>query len=60
MKLADIPRGSDLAYERAVNMMREEIAFELETCSLLYGTDPERVLELLAIPSVLADPPEEN
>jgi hypothetical protein len=59
LKLADIPKGSDLAYERAVNMMREQIAFELETCSMLYGTDPQKVLALLAIP-VLADPPDED
>jgi hypothetical protein len=59
MKLADIPKGSDLAYERAVNMMREQIAFELETCTQLYGTDPQKVLELLAIP-IVADPPQES
>jgi hypothetical protein len=57
MKLADIPKGSDLAYDRAVNMMREQIAFELETCTQLYGTDPNKVLALLAIP-IIADPPE--
>ena len=48
MKLADIPKGSELAYARAVIMIREQIAFELETCSLLYGTDPQKVLTLLA------------
>jgi hypothetical protein len=48
VKLADIPKGSPLAYERAVLMMREQIEFELETCSQLYGTDPQKVLELLA------------
>jgi hypothetical protein len=57
MKLADIPKGSDLAYERAVNMIREQILFELDTCTQLYGTDPSKVLALLAIP-IIADPPE--
>jgi len=48
MKLADIPPGSDLAYRRAAKLIAEQIEFELETCRQLYGTDPERVLELLA------------
>jgi hypothetical protein len=48
MKLADIPKGSPLAYERAVNMIREQIKFELETCQILYGTEPHKVLEMLA------------
>jgi hypothetical protein len=48
MRLADIPKGSPLAYERAVNMIREQIEFELETCQLLYGTEPHKVLEMLA------------
>jgi hypothetical protein len=48
LKLANIPKGSPLAYERAVLMIREQIEFELETCTQLYGTDPQKVLELLA------------
>ena len=48
MKLADIPRGSELAYQRAAKLIAEQIEFELETCRRLFGTDPERVLELLA------------
>ena len=56
MKLADIPKGSPLAYERAVNLIREQIEFELDTCEQLFGTDRNTVLEMLAIP-ILADPP---
>ena len=48
MKLSDIPPGSDLAYRRAAKLIAEQIEFELETCRQLYGTDPERVLDLLA------------
>ena len=48
MRLADIPPGSDLAYRRAAKLISEQIEFELETCRQLYGTDPERVLALLA------------
>lgn len=48
MKLADIPRGSELAYQRAAKLIAEQVEFELETCRRLFGTDPERVLELLA------------
>ena len=48
MKLSDIPPGSDLAYRRAAKLIAEQIEFELETCRQLYGTDPDRVLELLA------------
>lgn len=48
MKLADIPKGSDIAYRRAAKMIVEQIDFELETCMRLFGTEPERVLELLA------------
>lgn len=48
MKLADIPPGSELAYSRAAKLIAEQIEFELETCRQLYGTEPEKVLELLA------------
>jgi len=48
MKLSDIPPGSDLAYRRAAKLIAEQIEFELETCRQLYGTEPERVLDLLA------------
>jgi hypothetical protein len=48
MKLADIPPGSDLAYRRAAKLIAEQIDFELETCQRLFGTEPGKVLELLA------------
>jgi hypothetical protein len=48
MKLSDIAPGSDLAYRRAAKLVSEQIEFELETCRQLYGTEPERVLTLLA------------
>ena len=48
MKLADIVPGSDLAYRRAAKLIAEQIDFELETCQRLFGTEPEKVLELLA------------
>lgn len=48
MKLADITPGSDLAYHRAAKLIAEQIEFELETCRRLFGTEPEKVLELLA------------
>lgn len=48
MRLADIPPGSDLAYRRAAKMISEQIEFELEVCRSMYGTEPEKVLELLA------------
>jgi len=48
MKLSDIPLGSDLAYRRAAKLIAEQIEFELETCRQLYGTEPDRVLDLLA------------
>jgi hypothetical protein len=48
MKLSDIPPGSDLAYRRAAKLIAEQIEFELETCRQLYGTEPDRVLDLLA------------
>jgi hypothetical protein len=48
MKLADIPPGSDLAYRRAAKLIAEQVEFELETYRRLFGTEPERVLELLA------------
>lgn len=48
MKLADIPPGSELAYCRAAKLIAEQVEFELETCRRLFGTEPEKVLELLA------------
>jgi hypothetical protein len=48
MKLSDIPPGSDLAYRCAAKLVAKQIDFELETCRRLYGTEPERVLDLLA------------
>ena len=51
-KARDTPKGSDLAYEEAVKIVREQIEFELETCRRLLGTDPQRVLELLAKPQL--------
>lgn len=48
MKLANIPRGSELAYQRAAKLIAVQIEFELETCRRLFGTEPEKVLELLA------------
>ena len=48
MKLADIPPGSDIAYRSAAKMIAEQVEFELETCRRLLGTEPEKVLELLA------------
>ena len=48
MKLADIPRGSELAYRCAAKQVAEQVEFELETCQQLLGTEPEKVLELLA------------
>ena len=48
MKLNDIERGSPTAYRQAVKLIREQIEFELETCEILFGTDPEKVIELLA------------
>lgn len=48
MKLADIPPGSDLAYRCAAKLIAEQIEFELETCRRLLGTNPEKVLDLLA------------
>ena len=55
MKLSDIPPGSDLAYRRAAKLVSEQIEFELETCRQLYGTDPDRVLALLASTSDWTD-----
>jgi hypothetical protein len=49
MKLADIPRGSEIAYRCAAKQIAEQIEFELETCRRLLGTEPAKVLELLAI-----------
>jgi hypothetical protein len=48
MKLADIPPGSDIAYHEAAKVIVEQIEFELETCRQLLGTEPEKVLDLLA------------
>jgi len=60
MKLSDIPLGSDLAYRRAAKLIAEQIEFELETCRQLYGTDPDRVLDLLANTPDWTDFLEEN
>ncbi len=51
MKLADIEKGSPTAYREAVKLIREQIEFELETCEILLGTDPAKVLEVLATES---------
>lgn len=48
MKLADIPPGSETAYRCVARLITEQVEFELETCSRLLGTEPEKVLELLA------------
>jgi len=48
MKLADIPPGSDIAYRSAAKIIAEQVEFELESCRLLLGNEPEKVLELLA------------
>ena len=48
MKLTDIPPGSEIAYRRAAKLIAEQVEFELETCRRLFGTEPGRVLELLA------------
>jgi hypothetical protein len=48
MKLADILPGSDIAYRCAAKQIAEQVEFELETCRRLLGTEPEKVLELLA------------
>ena len=48
MKLADIPPGSELAYRCAAKQIAEQVEFELETCRQLFGTEPKKVLELLA------------
>jgi hypothetical protein len=48
MKISLIPRGSELAYSRAAKLLAEQIEFELETCRQMYGTEPEKVLDLLA------------
>lgn len=47
MKLADIEKGSELAYRRAARLIVEELEFELETCRQLFGTDPTEVIALL-------------
>jgi hypothetical protein len=47
MKLADIPPGSDIAYRCAAKQTAEQVEFELETCRRLFGTEPQKVLELL-------------
>jgi hypothetical protein len=48
MKLANIPKGSDIAYRRAAKIIVEQIDSELELCTQLFGTEPEKLLELLA------------
>jgi len=48
MKLADIPPGSDIAYRSAAKLIADQVGFELETCRRLLGTEPDKVLELLA------------
>lgn len=48
MKLADIPPSSELAYRCAAKQIAEQVEFELETCRQLLGTEPEKVLQLLA------------
>lgn len=48
MKLVDIASGSDLAYRRAAMLIAQQVEFELETCQRLFGTEPGKVLELLA------------
>jgi hypothetical protein len=48
MKLADIPPGSELAYRCAAKQIAEQLEFELETWRQLLGTEPEKVLQLLA------------
>lgn len=48
MKLSQIPRGSAFAYREAVEMVRDQILFELETCERMLGTDAQKVLDLLA------------
>jgi len=48
MKLSDVPKGSDLAYRCAAKLILEQLDFELETCTRLFGTEPERVMDLLA------------
>jgi len=60
MKLSDIPPGSNLAYRRAAKLIAEQIEFELETCRQLYGTEPDRVLVLLANTPDWTDFLEEN
>jgi hypothetical protein len=48
MKLADIQPGSEIAYRCAAKQIAEQIEFELETWRQLLGTEPEKVLQLLA------------
>ena len=48
MKLCNISRGSHSAYRCAAKIIAEQIAFELETCRQLLGTEPAKVLELMA------------
>jgi hypothetical protein len=35
-------------YRHAAKLIAEQIEFELETCRQLFGTEPERVMNLLA------------
>jgi len=48
MKLADIPRGSPLAYRCAAKQVVKDFEFALETCSILLGTEREKLIDLLA------------
>ena len=47
-KLIDIEKGSDTAYEEALEIIRDVIEFELESLRRLLGIDPKEVLERLA------------
>ena len=55
MKLNDIEPGSETAYREAVKIVRDQIDFELESCEILLGTDPERVRKLIADPTFQAE-----
>jgi len=48
VKLADIPPGSDVAYRCVTRHIVEEFEFTLYTYCELLGTDPEKVLDILA------------
>lgn len=40
MKVSQIRRGSELAYLEAVDIVRDQILFELETCERMLGRAP--------------------